>query len=77
MALSKDQIRLLTQVVAETQEHELDCEEFLNHLAAWSERVNEGESIETASQFVQHHLAICPECSEEFRLLTEVLKDRL
>lgn len=45
----------------------------LPHLAAWSERVQAGESIDDANEAVQHHLSICRECNEEFKVLTEIL----
>ncbi len=77
MALSNEQIKLLTRVVANTREHELDCDEFLTHLAHWSERVQAGDSLEQAKLSVRHHLSICPECNEEFQMLTDVLKENL
>ena len=76
MALTRDQIVRLTQVINHTQERELDCDEFVVHLAEWSERVLNGESLSDANDAVQHHLSICPECDEEFRVLMEVLKER-
>ncbi len=77
MALTEDQIRLLTSVISETKEHELDCDQFLVHLAEWSERVLNGESIANATQEVQNHLKVCPECQEEFEMLMEVLRSNL
>ena len=75
MALHPKQIELLTELVSDTRERELDCEEFLPHLAAWSERVAAGQSIEEATREVQHHLKVCPECAEEFRVLIEVITE--
>ncbi len=48
-------------------------DEFVVHLAEWSERVLVGESISNAHDAIQHRLSICPKCKEEFKLLTEVL----
>ena len=73
MALTQEQIVRLSQVISQTKEHELDCDEFLGHLAEWSERVLQGESIDNATDSVRGHLSICPECLEEFQVLTEVL----
>jgi hypothetical protein len=75
MTLKRDQIALLARVISETKDNELDCDEFVVHLAEWSERVRGGQSIQDASEAVLHHLSICPECDEEFKLLTEVLKE--
>jgi hypothetical protein len=75
MALTRDQIRLLSRVISETKEHEIDCDQFVTHLAEWSERVLGGQSIHDANDSVWQHLSICPECNEEFRVLTEVLKE--
>ena len=74
MALSDDQIRFLTDALNGTRERELDCDEFLVHLAAWSERVLNGEQLSSANDVVQHHLEICHECKEEFDALLEVLE---
>lgn len=75
MALTKRQIEILADAVQKTRDEELDCDEFMVHLAAWGERVLQGQSIDDASQSVKHHLHICPECEEEFRVLKEVLSE--
>jgi hypothetical protein len=76
MALTQEQVERLTQVIGQTKDNELDCDEFLPHLAEWSERVQNGESIDNAAELVRGHLSICPECLEEFRILAEVLSSQ-
>lgn len=75
MAMTKQQITILADAIQKTRDEELDCDEFMVHLAAWSERILDGQSIDKASESVRHHLQICPECEEELRVLNEVLKD--
>lgn len=75
MTLTKRQIKILADAIQQTRDEELDCDEFMVHLAAWGERVLQGQSIDDASKSVKHHLQICPECEEEFRVLKEVLSE--
>lgn len=75
MPLHPKQIEMLTELVSGTQERELDCEEVLPHLATWAERILSGKSIDDADPAILHHLKICPECAEEFRVLTDVMKE--
>lgn len=75
MPLNHKQIQTLIELVAKTEDRELDCDEFVNFLAEWSEKVMNGEAVATANASVRHHLDICPECSEEFRMILEILKE--
>ena len=76
MALTQEQVARLTQVISQTKDSELDCDEVLRHLAEWSERVQNGESIDNAAESVRGHLSSCPECLEEFQILAEVLSSK-
>jgi hypothetical protein len=73
MALTPEQVERLSQVIHQTQDQEIDCDDFVRHLAAWSERMINGGSIDEATDEVRGHLSICPECREEFQVLIEVL----
>ncbi len=69
MRPTPEQLAAFARAVAETADHELDCDEALDCLAAYLEQVHDRE-IETLPpplQAVAQHLRICPECSEELR----------
>ena len=75
MPLDHKQIQKLIELIAATEEQELDCDEFTNFLASWGEKVMNGESVATANESVRHHLDHCAECRAEFQIVLDVLKD--
>ena len=74
MALSRQQVELLMKAVALTRSDELTCGECLKGLAEFAERSLEGKSIPEGLQAIEHHLAICAECEEEYQTLLTALK---
>jgi hypothetical protein len=74
MVLNLDQIRRLMQSLSMTQDHELNCNEFLDKMAEFAEREYFGKSIPDALENVQHHLKLCAECREEYESLLTTLK---
>ena len=54
MSMTKQQIALLADAIQKTRDEELDCDEFMVHLATWSERILDGQSIDEASESVRH-----------------------
>ena len=75
MALSRKEIDDLMKAIALTRSEELACDECLKELAEFAERSLEGKSIDDCFKAVEHHLAICPECQEEYETLLAALKD--
>ncbi len=59
----------LRHVLALTQELELDCEAFTEHLAAYVD----GRLPGTLCEQVQHHAKLCEECGEELQILLKAL----
>ena len=74
MALSKKEIDALIKVVSQTRSGELTCDECLKELAEFAENSLEGKSIPESVQAVEHHLAICPECEEEYQALLTAIR---
>jgi hypothetical protein len=64
---TREQLRRLARMVADTAPSELDCEAVLDRLAALLER-GAGELDEELGR-VKQHLSVCPECLEEFEAL--------
>ena len=65
----KEQLAGLARLVADTAAQELDCGEVLDGLAALLECRQAGQPVEGPLLKIQQHLAVCPECLEEFNLL--------
>lgn len=74
MKLNQDQIRKLAQATVETRPEEIDCDQWLDKVAGYVEAVANGQPVPSEYQPVADHLAVCPECSEEFDAMIELLK---
>jgi uncharacterized protein with PIN domain len=69
MTLNRDQIMNLVRLLGMTQDDEINCNECLDKVAEFAERQLAGQAIPEAFKAVQHHLAFCAECSEEYEAL--------
>ena len=63
------QMRAALTMVAQTHEQELGCDEAYAFLDAYADRFNRGEDVAALMPLVHHHLAMCPDCREEFDAL--------
>ncbi len=75
MPLDRRQVRQLLAFVAETGNDEIACGECLSGMAEFAERELVGAEVPVALERVAAHLATCPECSEEYRVLLDALSD--
>ena len=75
MALSRREIDALINTVSLTRAEELTCDECLKGLAEFAEHSLQGKSVPEGLQAIEHHLAICAECQEEYQALHTALKD--
>ena len=75
MGLSKEEIEGLIKSVALTRPEEATCDECLTDLAEFAERSLQGKSIPESLQAIEHHLAICAECQEEYQALFAALRE--
>lgn len=69
--LSREQLAALAQAVARTRDEEIACDDVGVHLAAFLER---GPLTPERRAAIEAHLAICPECTEELRLLAKTIE---
>jgi hypothetical protein len=74
MALSRREIESLIKTVSLTRSNELDCGDCLQELAEFAESTLTGKSISEGLEAVEHHLAVCNECKEEFEALLKALE---
>jgi uncharacterized protein with PIN domain len=73
MALSAEQIALLLKMIRNTQEVELTCPECLAELDKYAQRTLDEEPLDGMLERVREHLAACPACDREFKLILETL----
>jgi len=74
MPLDKQHIETLLSAVSRTREDELDCGRCLAGMAEFAEHQLLGAEIPQALRLIQEHLAICPECTEEYEVLLDVVR---
>lgn len=76
--LSRKQIENLVRQVIDTNAEELDCDEMMRVLTAYAAQLASGNAINVSGEdLVRHHLAICPECQEEFEMIKAIAKSGL
>lgn len=74
MPLSKSELEALVRLVGLTKDAEMDCQQCLALVAEFAERKLAGKSLPDALAAVDHHLAVCSECREEYEALQAALK---
>jgi uncharacterized protein with PIN domain len=74
MALSPEQIDSLLKMLRDTRDLELTCPECLAELDRYAERTLDAQPLEGVLQRVREHLAACPPCGDEFKLILETLR---
>lgn len=72
--MTGDQIRELAGVLAQTRPDELTCDEWLAEVGAYAEALAHDAPPPSGSERVAHHVALCPECSEELQALVAALR---
>jgi predicted anti-sigma-YlaC factor YlaD len=74
MPLDKQQIETLLSAVSRTCAKEIHCGECLAGMAEFAELELVGAEIPQALHRIQEHLALCPECAEEYEVLLDVVR---
>ena len=73
-AFGDEQVKALVMGLAQTDARELSCDEVFALLDVFSERVQRGEDAATMMPLVEHHLAMCPDCREEYEALLKSME---
>jgi Asp-tRNA(Asn)/Glu-tRNA(Gln) amidotransferase C subunit len=68
------ELHKLMQMVENTQEVELSCEEVFEIIDQYTEMVLRGDDTTALMPLVEHHIEICPDCKEEFDALLRILE---
>jgi uncharacterized protein with PIN domain len=72
--LTGKQVGGIVKMLGLTAEHELNCGECLQHVSEFAERQLAREPLDEVIARVEQHLALCPECREEYEALMKILK---
>jgi len=73
--LTPQQIKSLVDMLGQTRDQELNCSECQRNISEYAERQIAGLPLDEILARVEHHLTQCPECTEDFRALTKVLRE--
>lgn len=76
MKKSEQLLELLRSVEA-TEPEEIDCDEFLARVAPYLEQLESHETLSVEFGKTAQHLAVCPECREEFDALLRAYEIKL
>lgn len=74
LPLSGPQVETLLQLLGRTRDRELNCAECLEHVGEFAEHQLAGQDLDAAIACVENHLALCPECREEYEALLRILR---
>lgn len=74
MPLSKTETDALMRLISLTKDNEINCEHCLSLVAEFAEQRLVGNSIHSGLEAVEHHLAVCAECREEFEALLRAIE---
>jgi hypothetical protein len=73
MPLSKDQLCRLLEIVADTRDDEISCDDCLSGMAEFADARLLGNTISAALSRIEAHIEFCPECKEEYELLLALI----
>ena len=75
--LTPPQVAEFLRQVALTRDQEADCGTCLQHIGEFAEKKLTGTELDAALLSIEHHLSLCPECTEEYEALKKILEAHL
>jgi hypothetical protein len=72
--LTRAEVGGIVKMLSLTTDHELDCGECLRHVGEYAEGRLANRPVDEVIAGVEQHLALCPECREEFEALMRILQ---
>ncbi len=72
--LTSAQVGSVLKMLALTTERELNCSECLQHVGEFAETRLASQPVDAVMASIEQHLALCPECREEFEALMTILQ---
>ena len=74
--LTGEQVGGIVKMLGLTRDREFNCSECLQHVSEFAECRLANTPLDEVIAHVEQHLALCPECREEFEALMKILKAR-
>jgi hypothetical protein len=71
--IQSEKMRKLMAMLSNTEEVELTCDEVFALLDQFTELAAQGEDVRHLMPLVQHHLDMCEDCREEYKVLQSLL----
>ena len=72
--LTSEQVGSIVKMLSLTTDRELNCSECLQHVSEFAEYQLANKPVGEVIAKVEQHLALCPECREEYEALIKILK---
>jgi len=72
--LSPAQVSEFLRQIVVTRDHEVDCGTCIEHIGEFAEKRLAGADLNTVLASIEHHLSLCPECTEEYEALKKILE---
>jgi hypothetical protein len=72
--LTGEQVGGIVKMLGLTRDREFTCSECLQHVGEFAECRLANRPLDEVIASVEQHLALCPECREEFEALMKILK---
>ena len=72
-ANKSEKTQKVMMMLADTQDVEMTCDEVFAVLDQFAEMTARGEDVSRLMPLVKHHLAMCPDCMEEYRVLESIV----
>ena len=70
---SSEKMEKMMTMLSHTQEVELSCDEVFALLDQFAELAARGEDVSNLMPLVKHHIDMCPDCREEYKVLESIL----
>ena len=72
--LTSEQVGSIVKMLGLTTDREFNCSECLQHVSEFAESQLAQQPVGEVIARVEQHLALCPECREEYEALMKILK---
>lgn len=72
--LSPEQVTEFLRQIRVTRDQEFNCTECLQHIAEFAEKKLSARELDAMMESIEHHLSLCPECTEEYLALKKILE---
>jgi len=72
--LTSEQVGSIVKMLGLTTDREFNCSECLQHVSEFAEYQLANKPVGEVIAKVEQHLALCPECREEYEALIKILK---